>query len=472
MHITDTKSKIVAFIQQNQTATNKQLTGHTGLTVVGVSQHLKELVDRGYLTREGKPPNVIYRLGTQQLAVDSFEERKKVLEATPLPTQIKQENLRRWESELKPLPKPTAQRRAYPKAAKTITPKDTALKRSNTITLQPTTSIRTDIITLKPVAPERINTIKHMGMAPADGSVIVSQSTESTEANTVTHKATEATAPVEASVIVLNPVAPTEINTITPQPLAGDTIIPKDIVPVKNNTITPQVTEPVGDSIIVSKSSVPGSGNTVIPKAAAPDILSPLEYWSARLKVDPQLVERCHHGIYFWFFSFGRRVYNEPLGLGAKIVDSFIWVLALGLVWIWGIFTTRQGKLHLPRVGIALFILAFLVVGIVVWRSHRVEQTGEFLNVSGSSFKEELTQTKGQLVDVQNQLAQTKQQLDIETQHVVSLQKDNDDLNQRVLKLMDENSNQRGEIRSLKDQLEKAKHSVGQKVVDRIFHMF
>ena len=57
MHTTQTKSKILNFIKEHEQASNQELRVLTGITQVGVSKHLAELVKQGKIIPQGQHPN-------------------------------------------------------------------------------------------------------------------------------------------------------------------------------------------------------------------------------------------------------------------------------------------------------------------------------------------------------------------------------------------------------------------------------
>ena len=108
MFITDTKRKIIDYIRQNGSATRAQLEEVTGITSIGISQHLKGLVDSGQLQREGKPPKVTYYLGKEQHKINFVDQVKNaLLEDSSLPQDLKTTVLNDLASKLHTLPKAT-----------------------------------------------------------------------------------------------------------------------------------------------------------------------------------------------------------------------------------------------------------------------------------------------------------------------------------------------------------------------------
>jgi|GEM_PF-5407698 len=129
MFITDTKRKIIDYIRQNGSATRAQLEEVTGITSIGISQHLKGLVDSGQLQREGKPPKVTYYLGKEQHKINFVDQVKNaLLEDSSLPQDLKTTVLNDLASKLHTLPKATT---------KTMSSKpETAGEGSKTISLK------------------------------------------------------------------------------------------------------------------------------------------------------------------------------------------------------------------------------------------------------------------------------------------------------------------------------------------------
>lgn len=66
MHTTDTKNRIIEFIRTHGKATNKQLRELTGITQVGISKHLKDLVDSSKIYKFGQHPRHTYQLTAQE----------------------------------------------------------------------------------------------------------------------------------------------------------------------------------------------------------------------------------------------------------------------------------------------------------------------------------------------------------------------------------------------------------------------
>lgn len=65
MHTTDTKKRIFEYIKTHGDATNRQLRELTGITIVGISKHLKEMVDKGQIVKSGIHPRHTYLLSPQ-----------------------------------------------------------------------------------------------------------------------------------------------------------------------------------------------------------------------------------------------------------------------------------------------------------------------------------------------------------------------------------------------------------------------
>ena len=83
MHTTDTKNKIIEFIKQHESASNKQLQALTGITQVGISQHLRELVNQGRIVKFGQHPRHSYHLSLKEQAkvVSEIYEKPEVAAA-------------------------------------------------------------------------------------------------------------------------------------------------------------------------------------------------------------------------------------------------------------------------------------------------------------------------------------------------------------------------------------------------------
>lgn len=57
---TDTKQKILAYINENKRVSTKEIIGHFGLNATGIFRHLSGLIKQGLIIKQGKPPTVFY----------------------------------------------------------------------------------------------------------------------------------------------------------------------------------------------------------------------------------------------------------------------------------------------------------------------------------------------------------------------------------------------------------------------------
>lgn len=71
--ITDTRVRIVSYIQTNGQARAKDLTGHLGIGAAALHRQLKSLVEAGTLAKSGTVPKVFYTLASKSLAATKAE---------------------------------------------------------------------------------------------------------------------------------------------------------------------------------------------------------------------------------------------------------------------------------------------------------------------------------------------------------------------------------------------------------------
>lgn len=190
---------------------------------------------------------------------------------------------------------------------------------------------------------------------------------------------------------------------------------PVEIIP-EAKPIVPNEASPSPQSIPIEQ---PQEIKVSSSPPAPPANQGPLEFWCTKLKVDQEWVESWHYEMYSWAFNNPYGVYRIPFGLMGRFMDIGLWILAIGILWIW------KSKGLIFKLILLLFVSSLLMGAYFIWK--KVEHQA-ILPVSKDM----------QLLDQRNKVSSNEQQENKElNQQLVIVQKELEGKEQKIAQLQE-----------------------------------